>query len=236
MSGRTLYMQQRYFDPIAGRFLSVDPVTTDAGTGSSFNRYVYATNNPYKFKDPDGREVVAFYSNANRAMFMVDRDTRNWAFVEAESGGKPFGAPVPSGTYSILERAGRDGFYRLESRDSKFGDDATPDGRTELRLHGPGRTIGCISVCSADGFGKVRGLLDSTSTGAESVQDKSLIGRLLGRQESLTSYGSMQVLSSGQTLKFDAKSGVVSIETSRTGSRIPDRQVICTAQKDGGCK
>jgi uncharacterized protein RhaS with RHS repeats len=48
-------MQQRYYDPVAGRFLSVDPVTTDAATGSSFNRYNYANNNPYKYTDPDGR-------------------------------------------------------------------------------------------------------------------------------------------------------------------------------------
>jgi len=68
MSGRTLhvndadtglvYMQQRYYDPIAGRFLSVDPVTTDAKTGDHFNRYNYADNNPYKFVDPDGRNPV----------------------------------------------------------------------------------------------------------------------------------------------------------------------------------
>lgn len=50
-----VYMQQRYYDPIAGRFLSVDPVTTDAKTGDFFGRYHYANNNPYKFKDPDGR-------------------------------------------------------------------------------------------------------------------------------------------------------------------------------------
>jgi RHS repeat-associated protein len=50
-----VYMQQRYYDPVAGRFLSVDPVSTDAKTGDSFNRYVYGNNNPYKFKDPDGR-------------------------------------------------------------------------------------------------------------------------------------------------------------------------------------
>ena len=50
-----VYMQQRYYDPIAGRFLSVDPVVTDQKTGSSFNRYVYGNNNPYRFKDPDGR-------------------------------------------------------------------------------------------------------------------------------------------------------------------------------------
>jgi RHS repeat-associated protein len=48
------YMQQRYYDPAIGRFLSVDPVTPD-GNGSSFNRYGYASENPYRFTDPDGR-------------------------------------------------------------------------------------------------------------------------------------------------------------------------------------
>lgn len=50
-----VYMQQRYYDPIAGRFLSVDPVTTNAKDGSFFGRYHYTNNNPYKFVDPDGR-------------------------------------------------------------------------------------------------------------------------------------------------------------------------------------
>lgn len=49
------YMQQRYYDPVVGRFLSVDPVTADANTGALFNRYMYAANNPYRFFDPDGR-------------------------------------------------------------------------------------------------------------------------------------------------------------------------------------
>ncbi|MDR6840430.1 RHS repeat domain-containing protein [Pseudoxanthomonas sacheonensis] len=49
------YMQQRYFDPGIGRFLSVDPVTANSNTGANFNRYWYANNNPYKFVDPDGR-------------------------------------------------------------------------------------------------------------------------------------------------------------------------------------
>ena len=51
-----IYMQQRYYDPYAGRFLSTDPVLTDANTGSSFNRYVYANNSPFRYIDPDGRE------------------------------------------------------------------------------------------------------------------------------------------------------------------------------------
>ncbi len=50
-----VYMQQRYYDPIAGRFLSVDPVTTSHDNGNLFNRYKYAENNPYRFTDPDGR-------------------------------------------------------------------------------------------------------------------------------------------------------------------------------------
>ena len=37
--------------------MSIDPVTTDANTGSSFNRYVYANNSPFSFVDPDGREA-----------------------------------------------------------------------------------------------------------------------------------------------------------------------------------
>ena len=49
------YMQQRYYDPGVGRFLSVDPVEADPHSGGLFNRYMYAANNPYTFIDPDGR-------------------------------------------------------------------------------------------------------------------------------------------------------------------------------------
>ena len=50
-----VYMQQRYYDPQIGRFLSVDPVTAYAKPGTNFNRYWYGNNNPYRFTDPDGR-------------------------------------------------------------------------------------------------------------------------------------------------------------------------------------
>ncbi len=49
------YMQQRYYDPQIGRFLSVDPVTAYTNPGRNFNRYWYANDNPYRFNDPDGR-------------------------------------------------------------------------------------------------------------------------------------------------------------------------------------
>ena len=49
------YMQQRYYDPGIGAFLSVDPVTAYGGDYRFFNRYAYGFNNPYRFSDPDGR-------------------------------------------------------------------------------------------------------------------------------------------------------------------------------------
>ncbi|WP_036147817.1 RHS repeat domain-containing protein [Lysobacter antibioticus] len=61
MDGATglTYMQQRYYDPQIGRFLSVDPVTANPANGTNFNRYWYGNNNPYRFKDPNGRYVCS---------------------------------------------------------------------------------------------------------------------------------------------------------------------------------
>jgi len=52
-------MQARYYDPVIGRFYSNDPVGYVASNPvMSFNRYLYVNNNPYKYVDPDGREIV----------------------------------------------------------------------------------------------------------------------------------------------------------------------------------
>lgn len=48
-------MQQRYYDPVFGRFLSVDPIGANAISGDNFTRFGYAGQNPYRFTDPDGR-------------------------------------------------------------------------------------------------------------------------------------------------------------------------------------
>jgi len=45
-------MQQRYYDPVIGRFYSNDPLSFR--DTHSFNRYAYANNNPYKYVDPFG--------------------------------------------------------------------------------------------------------------------------------------------------------------------------------------
>jgi RHS repeat-associated protein len=50
-----VYMLARYYDPQLGRFLSTDSVEPDPQTATNFNRYVYASANPYRYIDPDGR-------------------------------------------------------------------------------------------------------------------------------------------------------------------------------------
>lgn len=52
------YMQARYYDPILGRFMGIDPVDYQEDNIHSFNRYAYANNNPYKYVDPDGNTPV----------------------------------------------------------------------------------------------------------------------------------------------------------------------------------
>jgi RHS repeat-associated protein len=65
------YMQQRYYDPVAGRFLSIDPILTDVNTGNGFNRYVYADNSPYGYIDPDGRGVESVTVDRNNNVHIV---------------------------------------------------------------------------------------------------------------------------------------------------------------------
>ena len=48
------YFGARYYDPVIGRFLSIDPAGVEPGNVYSFNRYAYGNGNPYRFRDPNG--------------------------------------------------------------------------------------------------------------------------------------------------------------------------------------
>ena len=53
------YMQARFYDPMIGRFLSIDPVGfAQTGAPQQFNRYAYAWNDRVNKTDPDGRYCV----------------------------------------------------------------------------------------------------------------------------------------------------------------------------------
>lgn len=51
------YMQQRYYDADLGRMLGVDPSGVELTNGQNFARYSYGADNPYRYIDPDGRDV-----------------------------------------------------------------------------------------------------------------------------------------------------------------------------------
>ncbi len=53
------YFGARWYDPVVGRFMAVDPVSFRENSIYSFNRYAYANNNPYKYVDPDGEVSIA---------------------------------------------------------------------------------------------------------------------------------------------------------------------------------
>lgn len=82
-----LYMQQRYYAPMVGRFLSTDPVTALSNPVGMFNRYDYAANNPYRFKDPDGR-MICFPGDETCNKRMQDAEKRHIPVLQTGVTGK----------------------------------------------------------------------------------------------------------------------------------------------------
>ncbi|BAN46030.1 RHS repeat-associated core domain-containing protein [Metapseudomonas resinovorans] len=80
-SSGLVYMQARYYDPQLGRFLSMDPMGPQETVPGSFNRYAYALNNPYGYKDPDGQWAMALLVGLDIAL------TSHGIYTEYQSGG-----------------------------------------------------------------------------------------------------------------------------------------------------
>ena len=53
------YAGARYYDPVLGRFMGIDPQGYSPENLHSFNRYAYGNNNPYKYVDPDGASPLS---------------------------------------------------------------------------------------------------------------------------------------------------------------------------------
>lgn len=62
------YMQARWYDPVSGQFLSVDPEKPDYNSPLTLNPYLYCLNDPLRYNDPDGRMVESLWDAANLAM------------------------------------------------------------------------------------------------------------------------------------------------------------------------
>ena len=91
------YMQQRYYDPGLGIFVSADPV---ASSVESFARYAYVGNSPYRFVDPDGRQK---------------REIR-----EATTGSKIKGAGPAAGSRLVVLGGNRGSNFTLENAQERL--------------------------------------------------------------------------------------------------------------------
>ncbi|WP_223250213.1 polymorphic toxin type 50 domain-containing protein [Marilutibacter maris] len=117
-----IYAQQRYYDDDIGRFLSVDPVTAHSDPIGMFNRYKYAANNPYGFKDPDGRQECRScelgYGGVT-SMMLTPEQRRVWAIGERAAttagSGAEEGAAIMDGVREFIANpeVTREGITRL---------------------------------------------------------------------------------------------------------------------------
>lgn len=80
-----IYMQQRYYDPLNGQFISVDPVAVRTESGAGFNRYNYASNNPFSFSDPDGRWPTSIHERIIDKAFPGLTDGQRQSLKDASS-------------------------------------------------------------------------------------------------------------------------------------------------------
>ncbi|MEK5520917.1 DNRLRE domain-containing protein [Heyndrickxia sp. FSL W8-0423] len=99
------YLQQRYYNPEIGRFLTLDPVLGDKENPITQNGYAYADNNPIMLVDPDGEWAwmavgavlggISAYKSANKKSL---KGWKKWGYV---AGGTALGAVggVGAGAY-----------------------------------------------------------------------------------------------------------------------------------------
>jgi YD repeat-containing protein len=203
---------------IAGQLTTVQRaygVTTANGFPATlqqnYARYEYTNN---------GQRLAVIDANGNRAEMRYDGHDRQSCWI------------FPGGNYSILEGP-TDNSYRLERHDTQFGNDRTPEGRTQLRFHPSGtRSIGCISCHPDKGGAGVGALLRNTRTSTATVDYQGRIP--FRRTEQVRQFGTMRV-SWGSNIRFDKNTMRVSVAYPGDRTHPPRVEYRCTISPDGRC-
>jgi RHS repeat-associated protein len=226
-----VYMQQRYYDPLIGRFLSVDPVTAyDTGDMRHLNRYTYAYSNPYRFTDLDGRSGLDWGARyrANLELHNGDVEAANASMNEGFkqgliASGIALTLLVPDPTDLMLAGAvGRLTYGLSASRgfsQARRYIEATADNMRRTGGSSGQRTVEFDGRGGKEGAAK---LFDRLTGGNSVPRDGGRLGRL--------GDGS-HVHTSTRTLKNGTTETSVRISTERTGSRIRDNIKIRFREK-----
>jgi RHS repeat-associated protein len=114
------YYRARYYDPKIGRFLSEDPI---GFAGGDVNLYAYVWNNPTRYLDPFGLEVI----NRSGKTIIVKPETGGPGTVPADSTypGKIDGVMGPDGKWMKFE-----------------GKEWLPDNKVEVTKDGEVKCVG----------------------------------------------------------------------------------------------
>jgi RHS repeat-associated protein len=185
------YMQQRYYDSEIGRFLSVDPVSAHGGDQRHFNRYAYAYNSPYKFRDPDGRCPVCAPIITGIYLFLTSDNANAPGPSDAPSSmpaGEQIANAVPGGkvasgirmaakasdkTYTTYTRQKEDGTVYSGRTSGKGAPEAQVSARTSKPDH---------QARSAEGYGPAQVDKNSPNKDAIRGREQQLIDQNGGAQ------------------------------------------------------
>jgi RHS repeat-associated protein len=79
-----VYAQQRWLDPVTGRFLSEDPVAGNVMSPMSMQGHTYANSNPTRFIDPDGQQSFDPMSYTVSQFNQVERSVTKFGVAALE--------------------------------------------------------------------------------------------------------------------------------------------------------
>jgi RHS repeat-associated protein len=183
------YMQQRYYDPQSGVFLSVDPVAANPDSGANFNRYKYAANNPYRFTDPDGQLELEKLPEVIKGVAIGVADRLFADFHDSSP--NPMVAAYP-GEHSLAEFCGCDyqsPFSAPASNEEQLGRDLAPavslglaavtrnPGRIAGRTETVQRAMSRAELAATESSGLIRGGRSGTHYVSNAVNSNALRAR-----------------------------------------------------------
>ena len=178
------YFGARNLDPMLGMWISVDPARQFTSP------YLYAGNgmNPVNVIDPEGYLVTGTYNKSTGLLTLTDNDTKKSVSGQYFTGGKPYGEPIPTGKYEILDHVPdktsknyKPGRYRLDAIDAKPRNDIhEPTGRINFRLHGFGNSTGCITACENTNHQEIDDFIQKTKTEPVEIKapERGLFGKI----------------------------------------------------------